>query len=223
MILLVSLIAMIQIASATLFRMDAGTSVESSQKLKGQTVVLMQTRLLHRSSSRHEWKEADGINAGVSLTIHKSDGDYEEADADQENMVFKDLKHGVSNTFFYTTPETGYYTMVFSLDPGIKGEFALELFIFAGRAWTPSIVSGTDYQMEWLSKKMGDLLYFAKNNFDLQTLDDHDEMEYADLYNNIFSLVNRVVLLKIFAISITLAYIDKKSKDFYVSKRIVKK
>ncbi|KAM0672318.1 hypothetical protein CWI42_010680 [Ordospora colligata] len=222
MILLVSLIAMIQMASATLFRMDAGTSVESSQKLKGQTVVLMQTRLLHRSSFRHEWKEADGINAGVRLTIHKSDGDYEEADADQGNMVFKDLKHGVSNTFFYTTPETGYYTMVFSLDPGIKGEFALELFIFAGRAWTPSIVSGTDYQMEWLSKKMGDLLYFAKNNFDLQTLDDHDEMEYVDLYNNIFKLVNRVVLLKIFAISITLAYIDKKSRDFYVSKRIVK-
>lgn len=212
-----------QVLSRTLFQLDSNKSVESALRLKGQTVILMQAKLFHRVSPGQPWREAKGINAGSRLSIFKSDGDYKSADPDPRNLIFKDVKHEVSSTFFYTTPDTGYYTMVFSLDTDVGGEFAFELAIYEGRPWTPEIVSGTDYQMEWLTRKMSDLLYFSKNNFDLQKLDERDEVEYVGLYNSIFSLINRIVLLKIVAIFSTLMYINRKTKQFYISKKIVKK
>ena len=69
---------------------------------------------------------------------------------------------------------------------------------------------------------MGDLLYFAKNNFDLQKLDEQDEVD-LNLNNNIFKLINRVVILKIIVIFVTLLYISRKTKEFYVSKKIALK
>lgn len=183
----------------------------------------MQTKLFHRSSPKQQWKEADGISANTRLNIYKSTEEYEYMEPEAKNLVFKDVKQEISSTFFYTTPETSYFTMVFSLDTDIGGEFAFELAIYEGRPWTPEIISGTDYQMEWLMRKMGDLLYFAKNNFDLQRLDEQDEVEYVNLYNSIFKLINRIVILKIVVIFVTLLYISRKTKEFYVSKKIASK
>ncbi|AFM97689.1 hypothetical protein KMI_10g16090 [Encephalitozoon hellem] len=209
--------------SRTLFYLDESKEVESALRLNGQTVVLMQAKLFHRASSSHPWKEAEGISVGTKLSIYKSNGDYKSADPEPKNLIFKDVKHETSTTFFYTTPETGYYTIVFSLDTDVRGELALELAIYEGRPWTPEIVSGTDYQMEWLTRKMSDLLYVSKNNFDMQSLDDWDEVEYTGLYNSIFKLINRIVILKIATIFATLLYINRKTKEFYISKKIVKK
>ncbi|ADM10931.1 uncharacterized protein Eint_010690 [Encephalitozoon intestinalis ATCC 50506] len=208
--------------SQTLFYLDETKEVESALRLNGQTVVLMQAKVFHRTSPSLPWKEAKGINAGIKLSIYKSEGDYKNADPDPKNLIFKDVKHETFSTFFYTTPDTGYYTMVFSLETDVTGELALGLSIYEGRPWTPEIVSGTDYQMEWLTRKMSDLLYVSKNNFDLQKLDDWDEVEYTSLYNSIFKLINRIVLLKIVTIFATLMYINRKTKEFYISKKIVK-
>ncbi|AFN82402.1 hypothetical protein EROM_010580 [Encephalitozoon romaleae SJ-2008] len=209
--------------SRTLFYLDKSKEVESALRLNGQTVVLMQADLFHKESASYPWKEAKGTSPGIGLSIYKSDGDYKNADPDPKKLTFKDVKRDMSTTFFYTTPETGYYTMVFSLDKDVQGEQALGLAIYEGRPWIPEIVSGTDYQMEWLIRKMSDLLYASKNNFDLQNLDDWDEVEYMILYNSIFKLINGVVLLKIGTVFVTLLYINKKTKEFYVSKKIIKK
>lgn len=206
---------------STLFSLDENMSVESALRLKGQTVILMQTKLFHRSSPKQQWEEADGIPADTKLNIYKSTDEYQYMEPDPKNLVFKDTKQDVSCTFFYTTPESGYFTMVFSLDSDVGGEFAMEIAIYEGRPWTPEIVSGTDYHMEQLTRKMGDLLYFAKNNFDLQRFDEHDETMYMDLYNSIFKLINRIVIIKIVVVFVTLLYINRKTKEFYISKKIV--
>lgn len=209
--------------SSTLFSIDNAKTVESALRLKGQTVVLMQTKLFYRPSAKQQWREADANQESVGLSIYKSAEEYEYTEPEPRNLVFKDVKQELASTFFYTTPETSHYTMVFSLDTKTSGEFALELAIYEGRPWTPEIISGTDYQVEWLTRKMGDLLYFAKSNFDLQRLDEQDEVEYVNLYNNIFKLINRVVILKIVVIFVTLLYINKKTKEFYLSKKILRK
>lgn len=206
---------------STLFYLDSTRSVESALRLRGQTVVLMQTKVFHRLSPKLPWREASDVLTNTRLSIYKSNEESQYMEPDAKNLVFKDVKHELSSTFFYTTPETNYFTMVFSLDTNAAGEFALELAIYEGRPWTPEIVSGTDYQMEWLTRKMGDLLYFAKNNFDLQALDEQDETKYVSLYNSIFRLINRIVMTKIVVIFVTLLYINRKTKEFYISKKIV--
>lgn len=217
------LLFLAQMCCSTLFALDGPKNVESALRLKGQTVVLMQSKVFHRMSSKQPWREAEGLDAKTRLSIYKSAEEYEYMEPEPKNLVFKDAKQDISSTFFYTTPETSYYTMVFSVDAEAAGEFALELAIYEGRPWTPEIISGTDYQMEWLTRKMGDLLYFAKNNFDLQSLDEQDEVAYVELYNNIFKLINRIVILKIVVVFVTLLYINRKTKAFYLEKKIAKK
>jgi hypothetical protein len=211
-------------AVATLVSLeDHATPLIFTKKLSGQTVVLVQTKVYRRPASEKGWEPAENTEANTALKIYKSSDKTEPSEPEQKNLVFKDSKHEVGNTYFFTASETNYYSMVFSVMTDYTGDLALEIEVFEGRAWTPEIVSGTDYQMEWLTQKMGDLVYSAKRNFDLQKLDEEDEIEYVTLYNDIFRLIYRVVIVKIVIVLVTMFYFNKKTKEFYVSKKILSK
>ncbi|KAF9763289.1 hypothetical protein NGRA_1368 [Nosema granulosis] len=193
------------------------------KKLLSSTVVMVKTHAYHRVDSTEPWVEVKDIQTMTSMNIYKAKDKQHVATVTDGKIVFRDAKYDSSNIFFFTTNHgNGNYTFEFDIKANSPGEFGIMLEMFEGKPYNPEIVSGVDYQMNWLTQKIQDLLDFAKNNFEIQRMGDEDEAEYEKLYAYIFTLLFRVTIAKIIVLLVTIFYFNKAVKNFFVSKKIVK-
>lgn len=193
------------------------------KKLLSNTVVMIKTYVYHRPNGTDNWVEIKDIQTVTSMNIYKSKDKQHVATASDGKIVFRDAKYDSKNIFFFTTNHgNGNYTFEFNIKSSTPGEFGLMLETFEGKPYNPEIVSGVDYQMNWLTQKIQDLLEFAQNNFEIQRMGDEDEAEYAGLYKYIFTLLFRVTIAKILVLLVTIFYFNKAVKNFFVSKKLVK-
>jgi hypothetical protein len=209
---------------SALFPVSPSGGVDVYKKLLSNTVVMAKTRVYHRSPESLNWKELkDNTGITTSMNIYKSNDKQRIASVSDGKVVFKDSKHDVKNIFFFTTNHgNGNYTFEFKIKGNSSDEYALKLEMFEGKPYNPEIVSGVDYQMNWLTQKIQDLLDFAKNNFEIQRMGDEDEAEYVTLYKYIFTLLFRVTVAKIIVLLVTIFYFNKSVKNFFLQKKIVK-
>lgn len=208
---------------SNIFSLKDNDTVEVFKNLSDRTVVLIKTTIMIENPHTKEWHESDeNIPVMNQLKIYKSDKPSDLSNT-EKSQLFEDEKYDPHNVFFFTSYKgSGLYGFEFKINTNVPNTYGLKLEIFEGNADNPEIMSGIDYHMSWLTQKVGDLLNFARNNFEIEEISDKDEVEYVRLYNYIFKLVFRIFALKIIVLLVTIFYVNKRVKKFFITQKIAK-
>ncbi|KAK6090143.1 hypothetical protein P3W45_000869 [Vairimorpha bombi] len=208
---------------SNIFPLRDNDTVEVFEKLSDRTVVLVKSTVMIENPHTKEWNEiGENIPTMTQLKIYKTDKQSDLSLKDKPQL-FKDEKYAPHNGFFFISYKgAGLYGFEFKINTTDPNTYGLKIEMFEGNADNPEIMSGIDYHMSWLTQKLGDLLSFARNNFEIEEMGDQDEVEYVRLYNNIFKLVFRIFLLKIIVLIVTIFYVNKSVKKFFITHKIAK-
>lgn len=182
---------------------------------EANTVHYIQSKVMVDKGKDDDSEKSDEAVGKTVLHIYKDNINEHHA------LVYKDEKHSVENTFFFTTPTKGKYFIMLSLDDSERESFSFDYRIYSGEANRPAIVSNNDVEVSKAEFRIRKLLEYVKNNMDLQNMDYDDDAEYRKIYSHIAKKALFVVCFKIAATIITLAYSNWKTKKFFSSQGIV--
>lgn len=208
---------------SNIFSLQDNDTVEVFEKLSDRTVVLVKTTVMVENPHTKEWHEIDeNVPTMTQLKIYKSDKQSDLSLKDKPQL-FEDEKYAPHNGFFFISYKgAGLYGFKFKVKTNAQYIYGIKIEMFEGNADNPEIMSGIDYHMSWLTQKVGDLLNFARNNFEIEEMGDQDEVEYVRLYNYIFKLVFRIFALKIIVLAVTIFYVNRSVKKFFITHKIAK-
>ncbi|WUR03813.1 transmembrane EMP24 domain-containing protein [Vairimorpha necatrix] len=203
-----------------IFPIHLNEPLEIYQNLKDKTVVLVKSTIMVKNQNDLIWSEADpSIPLMTSLRIYKTGG----LSSNEKVELFMDNKYEPHNVFLFTSYEgAGFYSFDFDVQSKVDNLYGLKLEIYEGRPQNTEIVSGIDYHLTMLTEKVGEILDFARKNFEMEEMGEEDEAKYVKLYNYIFSLVYKISFLKIITLFATIFYFNKSVKDFFITNKIAK-
>lgn len=203
--------------------LDSNGSARFTNNLLSKTVILIETELMYRQSPSHPWQvvpEYDQSQTNVDIFC-SLDNDWQEVESNG-SLVAEYKRNGPKNSFFFTASDSKYYLIEFSVDTKSQYNYGIKTQIYEGRQKDPRIISQTDNQIAELSKHMEQGIEYTKLISDIQKLDSIATVAYKEITQNISNLVLIAILLKLVVFYCMFYYFNKKLRDFYVQKKIVK-
>ncbi|KAM0678220.1 hypothetical protein BDAP_001235 [Binucleata daphniae] len=203
--------------------LDKDGHVRFTNNLLAKTVMLIETELMYRQSINHPWQtvpEYDQSKTNVDI-YSSQDNDWQEVESNGK-LVAEYERKGPKNSFFFTAGDSKYYLIEFSSDTKSQYMYGIKTQIYEGRQKDPRIISQTDNQIAELSKHMEQGIEYTKLISDVQKLDSIATYEYKQITKSISNLVLVAILLKLLVFYCMFYYFNKKLRDFYVQKKIVK-
>lgn len=200
-----------------------GSHVRFINNLLSKTVVLVETELMYRRSPTEMFMPIpDYDQSTTTLDIYSSQDDTWRDIESSGSLAAEHERNGSKNSFFYTANDDKYYLYEFGSNMLGKGEYAIKTNIYEGRQKDPRIISQTDNQIRELSKHMEQGIEYTKLISDVQKLDALAAAEYKIVTSSISSIVLWAILLKLLVFYCMFYYFNRKLRDFYVSKKIVR-
>ncbi|EED42908.1 hypothetical protein EBI_26081 [Enterocytozoon bieneusi H348] len=159
-----------------------------------------------------EWVKIRDTEIDVKLEIYN-----------EGKLMFLDKKPAVDPNFFYTTPVSGKYYIIFSIEGSNLKQYkklGIEGNTFSGEESIPIIVSNGDVELHKATNFIKRVLEYAKKNLALQNMDFDEEKKYKGIYDGILTTAVILIALKLLATVFTLFYSNWKIKQFFVSQNI---
>lgn len=212
--------------SALISAFDKDGHTRFTNNLLGKTVVLMETELMFRKSEFDTWQPIPDYDLSkTNVDIYASqDNGWQEIETNGK-LVAEYERKGRKNSFFFTAGDSQYYLFEFSSDMKAQNQYmyGIKTQIYEGRQKDPRIISQTDNQIAELSKYIEQGIEYTKLISDVQKLDSIATMEYKKTTKSISNIVLWAIMLKLVVFYCMFYYFNKKLRDFYVQKKIVKK
>lgn len=190
-----------------------------------KTVVLIETEIFYRINQHEEFMELPS-NHDVTLELkifNATTGDWATF-KQKSNLVGEYVRYIPKVKFFFTATENDYYLYELSLTSYDSDyQYALQTNFYEGRQGDPSIMSQADNQIRELRKNIEDAMEYMSQISSVQKLDSLRDEEYYSLIKSIRSIVFIIVALKIAVFLCMFNWFNKQLRDFYVSKKIIKK
>ncbi|KAF7684015.1 hypothetical protein TCON_0786 [Astathelohania contejeani] len=194
--------------------------IVSMKNLSKNTVVLIETTWYTRANEHEPWQQvSDYYNVEITLEIKKNK-DWR-ALMTEGVVVTEYERRGSKNSFFFTSPESSYYSFEISGNVPEMGIYAIELKIFEGRESDPNIVSSVDTQIKELQRHVEQATDYCTYISEVQRMDVEDEETYESIFKSVARIVYCSIILKIVVFVASFYYFNIRIKHFYANKKII--
>lgn len=176
------------------------------------TVHFIQCEIRERAGNTFISLENDTVP--TRLSVYKGESE------DKKALLYRDEKSASANTFFFTTPEKGTYSIILEAiqhDSDADRIFGIDCKIFPGEANRPSIVSTNDVEVSKAEVMVENSIEFVRKNMNIQGMDEEDGQKYKQLYEQIMKMAVCFFVIKLLTTGFTLYYSNKMTKKFYAS------
>lgn len=159
-----------------------------------------------------------GYQCKLCVRGHKNWADVEKAGRIVANYNSEDAKE---SSFIFVAPRTEHY--LFSLyDKNSRADKALEVHFYEGRKKDPRIFSSADSHARDIQGKIQSAIEYCNSINDIQRFDSVEEDEFKRCYKAMERIVFYSVLFKIVTAASTFFFFNRKIKNFYLSKKILR-
>lgn len=211
-------------ASCLIQKFEENQPIRYYNNLLDKTVVLIEAEVYYRNTDNEAWQKLPADHEiGLELKIFRSvSGDWASFKSTQR-MVSEYVRYLQKTNFFYTATDNDYYLYQFMLDSSEDVQYALKTNFYEGIHGDPNIMSQADNQIKELKKNIEESMEYITQISNVQKLDGFRDEEYYNLIVSIRNIVFIIIGLKIAVFFCMFNWFNKKLRDFYVSKKILKK
>lgn len=192
--------------------------------LLAKTVVLVEAELMYRKSENDPWmKLPEYDETKLNLDVYMSNtSDWQEI-LTNSSLVSENERIGTKHGFFFTAPRNNYYLYeLYTAAHGKKGQYGMQILIHEGQSSVPTIKSRVDNHMKEAERHVRESTEKAHQIGNILKLDSQVDEEYRKIIRSIGNIIVFAIVMKIVVFYCMFYYFNRKLREFYVSKRIVK-